>query len=121
MSFAERMKDSGAPNKLHLSKDTADLIVEAGKAHWLTQREDMVEVKGIGQVIAFWLEIHHHHKHKRSSMNSASLLDNEQQGGNKEFSVDKGYEASSSLVNKLDRLIDWNVDVLIQGLRRRCA
>jgi hypothetical protein len=119
MNFAERMEGSGVPNKVHVSMDTADLLVTAGKSHWLTEREDKVEVKGIGQVTTFWLEINH--RHKRSSRNSASSLDDEQQDGSKELLVDKGYEARTTLANKLDRLIVWNVDVLMQGLRKVVA
>jgi hypothetical protein len=35
--------------RIHVSQATADLLTAAGKKHWLTAREDMIEAKGKGK------------------------------------------------------------------------
>ncbi len=55
MNTAARMESTGAPGKIQISQDTADLLVAAGKSHWLTAREDVVYAKGKGEMSTFWL------------------------------------------------------------------
>jgi hypothetical protein len=42
-------------NKIQPSQTTAELLIGAGKAHWLTPREDAVEAKGKGALTPFWV------------------------------------------------------------------
>jgi hypothetical protein len=37
----------GQKNKVHLSKETAHLLQEAGKGTWVSKREDKVMAKGM--------------------------------------------------------------------------
>jgi hypothetical protein len=104
---------------LVVTQSDADLLIEAGKAHWLTLREDIVEEKCIRHFLS--RNTSRPASTTKHALRLLTLLDDEQQVGNKELSVDKEHEASRSPVNKLDRLIDWNVDVLIQGLRKVVA
>ena len=46
MNMAARIETNGAKNKIHISEDTADLLVKSGKGHWLIPREDKVHAKG---------------------------------------------------------------------------
>jgi class 3 adenylate cyclase len=48
MNTASRMESTGDKNRIQVSQETADLIIEFGKAKWLTPREDEVDVKGKG-------------------------------------------------------------------------
>jgi hypothetical protein len=50
------MESTGSINKIHLSKETAELLIGAGKAHWVMSREDLVEAKGKGRLQTFWLK-----------------------------------------------------------------
>ena len=43
---------------IHLSQQTADLLSEAGKGHWLQQREDTVTAKGKGEMTTYWLNVY---------------------------------------------------------------
>ena len=49
------MESTGVADKIQISKYTADLIAAAGKSHWTSLREDMVEAKGKGVMHTFWL------------------------------------------------------------------
>jgi class 3 adenylate cyclase len=40
MNMASRMESSGQRDKIHVSKETADLLIAAGKEKWLTRRVD---------------------------------------------------------------------------------
>lgn len=45
------MESTGMPTKIQLSQETTDLLLAAGKGHWVTQREDKVIAKGKGEFI----------------------------------------------------------------------
>jgi class 3 adenylate cyclase len=55
VNTASRMESTGDMNRVHLSKSTADLLIEAGKAYWVKARTDLVHAKGKGNVQTFWL------------------------------------------------------------------
>jgi hypothetical protein len=50
------MESTSLPNMIQVSQKTAELIVEAGKGHWLIGREDMVNAKGKGMLQTYWLQ-----------------------------------------------------------------
>lgn len=49
------MESHGVASAIHTSKATKDLIVAAGKGHWVLPRTDSVKVKGKGIVKTFFL------------------------------------------------------------------
>jgi class 3 adenylate cyclase len=55
MNTASRMESNGVINKIQVSQTTADLLTEAGKADWVVQRDDLVAVKGKGEMQTFWV------------------------------------------------------------------
>lgn len=55
MNTASRIEATGIKNKIHLSQQTADLIVQAGKHDWVVPRDNLVSAKGKGQLQTFWL------------------------------------------------------------------
>jgi hypothetical protein len=42
-------------NRIHGSKETAQLLIEAGKSDWVKERNELVAVKGKGQMQTFWV------------------------------------------------------------------
>lgn len=46
MNTAARMEHNGLRDRIQLSQETADLLIEAGKTNWLERREDLVYAKG---------------------------------------------------------------------------
>ena len=50
VNTASRMESTGERNKIHISKDTADLLIASGKNMWVTPRGEKVHAKGKGQL-----------------------------------------------------------------------
>ncbi len=55
MNTASRIESTSAKNKIQLSQDTAELIIEAGKKPWVEERLDRVVAKGKGELKTYWL------------------------------------------------------------------
>ena len=96
----------GAPNKIQVSKQTANLLQEAGKGDWISPREDEILVKGKGKVSTFWLSV-------PGLDESGSIYDsvNKSRQSFRVFGKD----------SKEQRLVDWNTDVLLGHLRKVVA
>ena len=45
------MESTGAKNRIHLSQELVDLLIEAGKSHWVANRDDKVVAKGKGVLL----------------------------------------------------------------------
>jgi class 3 adenylate cyclase len=55
VNTASRMKSTDARNKVEVSTKTVELLIAAGKSHWVTPRRETVAAKGEGQHETFWL------------------------------------------------------------------
>ncbi|KAL3929508.1 MAG: hypothetical protein SGARI_004729, partial [Bacillariaceae sp.] len=55
MNVTSRIENSSAKNKIHLSEQTADLLIAAGKGDWVEQRESKIVAKGKGELQTYWL------------------------------------------------------------------
>jgi Adenylate and Guanylate cyclase catalytic domain len=49
------MESNSIKNRIQVSQKTADLLMAAGKGHWLTARDTLVEAKGKGKMQTYWL------------------------------------------------------------------
>lgn len=56
MNTTARVETNGAKNRIHVSITDASLLTDAGKEHWLFQREDKIIAKGEGEMTTFWRE-----------------------------------------------------------------
>ncbi|CAB9513950.1 Receptor-type guanylate cyclase gcy [Seminavis robusta] len=54
VSLAQKIEHGGAGGRIHLSKETAAQLREAGKAHWVQEREDRMITKK-GELVTYWL------------------------------------------------------------------
>lgn len=43
-------------NRIQASQKTADLLIAVGKESWVSKRTDVVNVKGKGPAITYWVE-----------------------------------------------------------------
>lgn len=104
------MESTGSKNRIQCSQATSDLLVAAGKKHWVKAREDAVEAKGKGVLHTFWL----HPMSKNESSNTSS--DNDGTLVSLDGSADNtrldGRDA------KKDRLVDWMVEILLFDIRK---
>ncbi|CAB9502391.1 Receptor-type guanylate cyclase gcy [Seminavis robusta] len=55
VNTAARIESTGHRGKIHLSQESAELIMAAQKAHWVQPREDKVTAKGKGELTTYWL------------------------------------------------------------------
>ena len=72
MNTAARMESTGKPNRIHVSQETADLLVEAGRAGWLKPRNHLVHAKGKGDMKTYWVDLMTERKSMASSVASSS-------------------------------------------------
>lgn len=119
MNTAARMESTGTRDKIHISQETADLLVAAGKAHWLSTREGRVQAKGKGELQTYWLEVRHLESDKalstmHESMSNGLRVELQNEAVQEAMADDKVKRVISE---KMARLIDWNVDVLLRLLR----
>jgi Adenylate and Guanylate cyclase catalytic domain len=119
---AARMESTGIRDKVQLSQSTTDALIAAGKMHWTTQRETMIEAKGKGSMQTFWLNIG---TKKAMSASSGGDAISDQQNIDLDridtSNPSSDEQKSASLLNvhydKHDRLVDWMVDILLERLK----
>ena len=129
VNTASRMESTGMPGRVQCSETTRDLLVQAGKSHWLTKREDSVQAKGKGTLQTFWVAP----KSNSSSATGSSIMDPVEQ---KELALQQGStptvtpkrkkrkaKRSAALVLEDaeahgERLVGWAADVLQKLLLR---
>eukprot|EP00339_Tiarina_fusa_P025544 CAMPEP_0117020940 /NCGR_PEP_ID=MMETSP0472-20121206/15856_1 /TAXON_ID=693140 ORGANISM="Tiarina fusus, Strain LIS" /NCGR_SAMPLE_ID=MMETSP0472 /ASSEMBLY_ACC=CAM_ASM_000603 /LENGTH=1185 /DNA_ID=CAMNT_0004726283 /DNA_START=326 /DNA_END=3883 /DNA_ORIENTATION=- len=113
VNTASRMESTGERGRIQVSQETADLLIAAGKSHWLKAREDMVVAKGKGEMKTYWLDPTKKRRHTKSHKDIRVQ---------QEISLGNGADPMSPgevpFDEKYARLIDWNVDVLLHHLAR---
>ncbi len=118
------MESTSLPNKIQVSENTANLIIECGKGSWLSARKDLVNAKGKGMLQTYWLDP----KRGRASSTISSTSDLEIEhpmgsdlGQSTCSFASLGMETEATM-NKHERLIDWNValfEELLQAIVKR--
>ena len=140
MNTASRMESTGQTGKIQVSAETACLLSAAGKTRWLSKRERLVSVKGKGDmqvrpisvpgivfviscslfslsIQTFWLDPQR--QQRTSSLDNYNNFAPESHGSArnwKELGLDS--PLNLKVAGKLERLIDWNVEVLISRLAK---
>ncbi|KAG7360245.1 adenylate/guanylate cyclase [Nitzschia inconspicua] len=105
VNTASRIESTGMPGKIHASKNTVDLLIEAGKGHWATKREELVSLKGKGEVQTFWVSPHFFASQTQSTLSETSA--------SSPTSLPTSHTDKSSKHETLrQRLVEWNVEVL---------
>jgi hypothetical protein len=107
------MEATGLVNKIHISQATADLLIASGKEHWITRRREPIDAKGKGSMQTYWAD---------PKYNEYMGVDEDDlsQSSSSSSSLDDEHEEENE-VNKTDRLVDWNVDILGRLLRQLIA
>jgi class 3 adenylate cyclase len=114
VNTAARMQSTGEKSKIQISKDTADLLTEAGKGHWIKPRAELVAAKGKGNMQTYWLLLQQKDVSKHSFDFNLRLSD----GGE---SLDDFEINDLKDDRKHDRLVDWNVEILMGLLQKIVA
>lgn len=108
VNTAARMESTGTANKIQVSQATADLLKQAKKLHWLKPREEMVEAKGKGFMITYWVEP----KQAAASVTTSVARSNSLKLGSMELSPSSPPPSplySRRISNQTERLINWNI------------
>ncbi|GAX14200.1 hypothetical protein FisN_20Hh177 [Fistulifera solaris] len=115
MNTASRMESNGLPGKIHMSQETAELLVAAGKEHWVIPREEKVVAKGKGELQTYWLVTT-----KASNNTRSETASSETSGEHSESLVPEAVfdTAAPVMDEKTDRLVQWNVEVLATLLKK---
>jgi hypothetical protein len=136
-----------------LSKETAELLIAAGKSHWVMLRQDVVEAKGKGRLQTYWLKpkagsdtnnnsttVSDNSEDQISETGSSICDDRDLGNGLETIEEKKEYQSVASTEKKRrsararevafgendirqrsDRLVDWNVEVLFNLLKKIVA
>lgn len=127
VNTAARIESTGAKDRIHLSQNTADLLIAAGHAKWVKPRENKVTAKGKGQLQTYWLEL------KSGSVGTKDSNDtsfgNIEDLGASDASLGVGNiiakfektEKLNQLSEKTKRLATYNVEVLSNFLKKMVA
>ena len=142
MNTASRMESTGIPNQIQLSGVTAAILQSSGKGDWLTEREELVPVKGKGEMQTFWLVAKNKQNRRLSegaSFNSFSkeflapqpnidisiqpILAAQESVPWGECYVNESFycrdgDAMRETDDRHNRLIDWNVTLLLDLLKK---
>jgi class 3 adenylate cyclase len=120
MNTASRMESTGARDRVQVSTKTADLLIAAGKSHWVTPRVEKVLAKGKGELQTYWLSMHS--SAGTASVSSSSSCESGSADSDDGSVDDDGPSIAmmgihaGDLSSKDTRLIDWNVAVLSHSL-----
>ena len=125
VNVAARMEQNGVPGKIQCSQDTADLLVAAGKSHWVTPREELINAKGKGEIKTFWVKPGSKGASSGGSTQSVQSSNLSSSGADEQLDGDDDYNldpATKRIIDrKTDRLIDWNVEILTRFLKQVVA
>lgn len=91
-------------NKIQASETTAELLTDAGKGHWVTSREDVINAKGKGVLRTYWLQP----KTTRSLASSSTTSDEIHTSST---------EKESEVVARHERSIDWVVELFKEYIK----
>ena len=115
MNTAARMESTGKRNKIQLSPETAALLKEADKEHWLELRSDIIVAKGKGALQTYWLTPDARGKVEESTPQEESGAEKLDPKTEAELKAKKAKEM------KEQRLVDWNCELLLQSLKKIVA
>lgn len=119
MNTTARIETTGMRDKIHISQDTADHLIQAGKSKWIVPREDKVIAKGKGELSTWWLNIKSSAS-DGSSVSERSSEDVEHSTGfieSRARPLGNHQVKSDSLTDKKRRLVIWCADILAKVLK----
>jgi class 3 adenylate cyclase len=113
VNTASRMESSSSPNCIHASRQTVICLNKANKASWVVSRDGKVHLKGKGTLQTFWLDPRSERVQAVVSRRP-SLLD----GFPVLRDLPLGEPSNLDRLQRKQRLIEWNVEVLHDLLNR---
>lgn len=132
------MESTGVPDKIQVSSETAKLLRDDEKSHWLVSREDQVVAKGLGQLTTYFVVQRRVAERRMSNASALSFStlpatsNSDESRGSQDISEDFDglpfwetepirKKKSKKEVEKSMRMVEWNVETLYQLLLRIVA
>lgn len=116
VNTAARVETTGAPGRIHMSQETAELLISAGKSRWVVPRRDLVSAKGKGVMRTYWLVLSEQRNLSSSTLGGSEADNSEVQDETVAQSLATTWGTAAVGVQSFNRLVEWNVDVLYQLL-----
>jgi hypothetical protein len=124
------MESTGVSNRIHVSAEFAQEMMNARKGHWVVARPDHVMVKGKGDMQTYFLEFRNCSAENgdENSADDFTSEDGASSDGGDAKDLDKAFfkegvnayglvglpvdAGTTYLTSKVERLVEWNVDML---------
>jgi class 3 adenylate cyclase len=117
INTASHMESSGIPNHIHASEQTAALLKLSNKSTWVVPREEQVNIKGKGFLQTYWLNPR---RQCEQSVSSAGSVDTTERNTGSCPNRDENLMTNAPQ-QRQSRLVEWNVEVLLDLLTRVVA
>ena len=121
VNTAARMESTGEKSKVHVSKDTAELLIAAGKGHWVKPRKELVSAKGKGTMQTYWLEFKIEAGSQEYSAPFAVSSRRESAQEDDDSLDEFVIEGLPKNDLKEERLVSWNAEILTRLLQKIVA
>ena len=137
---ASRIESTGMRERIHLSEQTAMELTKHGKQDWMVRRDDTVEAKGKGELVTYWLKLNSDRIGAPSTVASSEWGGTEGEASERAHTLSDLAHAesyvgrqssagtaasrkklSSKANQKIQRLVDWNSELLLPLLKRVVA
>ena len=122
-----RIESSGTKNRIHISQETHDFLVAAGKRKWITPREEKIQAKGKGEMQTYWIKAGSR-SHPTTSISNESNTTSSEAGSNAPpaRAIYRGPSKGrkSRPINKgsqNQKIASWTVEVLARRLKEVVA
>lgn len=139
VNTASRMESTGQRNRIQISETTAQLLIESGRENWIRKREDLVHAKGKGEIQTYWVLTCKKSRQRGleerpkfiqpSFLDSGSDLGSVGSGNLSDWAIEdlddsarEQLDAPSVMLGATaERLIDWQVDLLLRLIKQIIA
>eukprot|EP00526_Cylindrotheca_closterium_P003678 CAMPEP_0113651902 /NCGR_PEP_ID=MMETSP0017_2-20120614/27686_1 /TAXON_ID=2856 /ORGANISM="Cylindrotheca closterium" /LENGTH=1286 /DNA_ID=CAMNT_0000564645 /DNA_START=247 /DNA_END=4110 /DNA_ORIENTATION=- /assembly_acc=CAM_ASM_000147 len=121
MNTTSRIESTGKRDRIHISQETADYLIKAGKNHWLKLREDKVTAKGKGELTTYWLAINKLRAGAKTMSGSTSSewsLNDESKHDDAADLASNTSDDQDKLTEKHRRLVNWITNEMAEILRQ---
>ena len=132
MTTCAKIEAAGRPGRIHTSNTTADMLIKYGKGSWLEGTGEAIVATGRGELVTHWLNLKGRKDGRLdSARNLQSTSEGSQSDGEEQEEETEAVDVPSrksrtgilldAIDLKKDRLVDYNVDVLISLLKKIIA
>ena len=135
MNTCSRLESSSKPGRIHISQATADLLVKAGKGHWIQKRAEPVAAKGKGKMVTYWVISGSDRKDGESTTSGSSTCrtssEDDSPGSTRKKQPKHVRETrekveqlqlpssiEGDMRDRISRLVEWNVEILLPFIRQ---